>query len=1028
VKNAGKFIACFSLAIGLALSANGNLVPTHRYSFASNGNATDVYGTANGTANGGATFTTNGVVLDGISGYVSLPPGAISNLTAVTMESWVTFGTITNNSYIFSFGTTDLNGAGADYIFCTPHGNGTRAVVSGSDPGWQAEQGAVISSTLDNQTNVMVATVFNPSANNICLYLNGVLVANNTNVTTSLASVSDQLSYIGKSLYTGDPYLKGTINEFRIYNSALPYSQIAVDAAAGAGRIVPSTGNLVSIAVSATNMTVNSTQLPAVTGKFANVQNVNLFGYGQPVIISANTNIATVSAAGVITAVVPGTVVITASYGGFTNTSLISVTFPTNLFIYDTFSDGFWTITNALDGRPLTASANGATQENFTYGASDQQFELLYNYQNSSFRIRQHSSWLCLGAANGGTNAGASVTTVNYSATASQQWYLVPAGGGLYHLINLAGDYALQTDNGNPANVTLAGASTNAGQFWGVAYQTHYPKKGCAGYEGDYSQFGLSWAYNYNDNTGVGLPGSVDFVPMIYSAQYWEPLSDAQSRDSGWLNQPSPAYLLAYNEPDNASQSNTSTNGVLSIWPQIQALNIPIVSPAVQNTFDAWEYNFFSLVAKNGYRVDYAAAHEYVPPNSSSLLSQLNSIYNTWGRPVWLTEFSPVDWNGNQGWTEDDDYNFLAEFMWLAEGNEWLKRYAIFPFSGSNPLPPYQSTTAGYRGNFFLADGATLAPYGELYAAWDGNTTLQTRTPYLIHNLGTSFRLTSTNTAATPQAATIYTRNASAQWALLASPTANQYYIISLKDGRRLRNNGGSPDLAPYGTTGTAVQWWMNGPDSKGYYYIDNLSASQSIRATGTAPAISFSMINDPAPSTATQWRLVKPYQPVSITTPAPPAVAVSYSKQAAMLAWTGNGVYYNIYRSLTSGGGYGKIASLVTGSTYTDSTVQNGQPYYYVLTSLNILGEESGFSTEMVARPSSTSPQALTFLPVNNSGQNGIQFNWTADHIGWRLMMNTNGLSRPNWITISNSAATNQIWLPFDPTQTSAFFQLIYP
>ncbi len=218
----------------------------------------------------------------------------------------------------------------------------------------------------------------------------------------------------------------------------------------------------------------------------------------------------------------------------------------------------------------------------------------------------------------------------------------------------------------------------------------------------------------------------------------------------------------------------------------------------------------------------------------------MQSEYNAYGRPVWLTEFSPVDWSGNQGWTEDDDYNFLAEFIWLAEGNDWLKRYAIFPFSGSNPNPPYTSVTAGYRGNFFQSDGVTLTPYGELYSAWDGNTTLQTRTPYLIHNLGTSFRLTSTNSSSAPVPQDIYVRNASAQWALLPSPTANQYYIISLNDGRRLCNNNSNPGLAPFGTTNSTCQWWMNGPDSKGYYYIDNLSASQSIRATGTVPVISF--------------------------------------------------------------------------------------------------------------------------------------------------------------------------------------------
>ncbi len=780
----------------------------------------------------------------------------------------------------------------------------------------------------------------------------------------------------------------------------------------------------------ASQMPLFATQQAQVRGDFANVNDVDLLSLGQTTIIAANTNMLVVNNAGLISAIGPGADSVIASYGGMSSGyQPITVTFPTNRFIFDTFSDGFWAITNAGNGNVLTVSASGASQERYTNGAPDQQFELLYNYQNSTFRVRQRSSWECIGPVYGSTAIGAAVVTLSlYTGTAAQQWYLVDAGSGSFRIVNAVSGLALQTDNGNPASVTMQPYSTNATQLWNFAYQTHYPKKGCAGYEGDYTQFGLDWAYNYDDNTTVVLPPSVDFVPMIHDA-YWEPLSDVQARSPGWRDQAQPDYLLAYNEPDNSTQANMSTNTVISLWPSLQNLNVPLLSPAMQNTFDAWAYSFFDLIASNNFRVDYTAVHLYVPPSSTSLIGDLQSAYSTWGRPVWLTEFSPVDWSGNQGWTEDDDYNFLAEFMWLAEGNEWLKRYAIFPFSGSNPLPPWQSTTAGYRGNFFLADGVTLAPYGELYATWDGNTNLQAQTPFLIHNLGTSFRLTSSNAFSAPQPATIYTRDASAQWALLPSPTTNQYYIISLNDGRRLRNDGGALDLAPYGTTGGAVQWWMNGPNNEGYYYIDNLSASQSISGNGTAPVISFSMVNDPAPSAATEWRLVKPYAPVKILPATPPALFVTYSNQSVTLNWSGNGLYYNVYRSTTSGGNYTKIASLATNTTFSDATVHNGTAYFYVVTALNILGQESAYSSEVVARPSSTVPALLGFNLINEGAQEGIQFNWPADHIGWRLTMNTNGLGSTNaWFTVSNSAATNQIWLMLNPAEPSVFFQLVYP
>lgn len=59
----------------------------------------------------------------------------------------------------------------------------------------------------------------------------------------------------------------------------------------------------------------------------------------------------------------------------------------------------------------------------------------------------------------------------------------------------------------------------------------------------------------------------------------------------------------------------------------------------------------------------------------------------------------------------------------------------------------------------------------------------------------------------------------------------------------------------------------------------------------------------------------------------------------------------YNVYRSTTSGTGYAKIStSLVTGVTYTDSTVQDATTYYYVVTSVDGSGNESAYSNQAEA------------------------------------------------------------------------------
>ena len=185
--------------------------------------------------------------------------------------------------------------------------------------------------------------------------------------------------------------------------------------------------------------------------------------------------------------------------------------------------------------------------------------------------------------------------------------------------------------------------------------------------------------------------------------------------------------------------------------------------------------------------------------------------------------------------------------------------------------------------------------------------------------------MTDARNVAGPAATSIRHGDATTQWIVTNAPTSGHYYLQSLADGRRLRYSSSVLDLAPPGTTGATLEWSFNGPDSNGYYYIDNLARSQSVTASGTPTThysgVTVSVANDPAPSTATRWRLVKPYQPITIVTAAPPAVAVNYTSQQAALTWTGNGLYYNVYRSLTPGGPYTKIVNQTTKSNYTEAS-----------------------------------------------------------------------------------------------------------
>jgi fibronectin type 3 domain-containing protein len=61
--------------------------------------------------------------------------------------------------------------------------------------------------------------------------------------------------------------------------------------------------------------------------------------------------------------------------------------------------------------------------------------------------------------------------------------------------------------------------------------------------------------------------------------------------------------------------------------------------------------------------------------------------------------------------------------------------------------------------------------------------------------------------------------------------------------------------------------------------------------------------------------------------------------------------VSYNVYRSATSGEHYVRLASDVRKPNYTDTQVNSGTTYFYVVTAVDELGHESKYSNEVEAR-----------------------------------------------------------------------------
>lgn len=226
--NAGFYDVVVTNTAGLAATSSPALLVVgaanflaHRYSFTTD--TTDSVGGKTGTNFGNAVVTGGALVLDGTPGtYVELPGGLFTaqNANALTVEFWATFGENANFVRVFDFGNTNVQNNGVNYVGFSPR-NGTGGHQIHISPGDGTFQQQVTAPGILDGLTMHVACVIDPASQAIAIYTNGVLEAVSTNMTVGIANLNNALSFIGRSLFTADPYLNASIDEFRIFRGAL---------------------------------------------------------------------------------------------------------------------------------------------------------------------------------------------------------------------------------------------------------------------------------------------------------------------------------------------------------------------------------------------------------------------------------------------------------------------------------------------------------------------------------------------------------------------------------------------------------------------------------------------------------------------------------------------------------------------------------------------------------------------------------------------------------------------------------------
>jgi arabinan endo-1,5-alpha-L-arabinosidase len=219
----------------------------HRYSFAgSDATAIDSKSGANGTLSdpsqamqrdGAAILVGNAVpttVGGARGGFVTLPPAILSELEDATFEVWLTWEPAIGaapGQRVLDFGT-QRNNLGEHFLYLTPLADDGNMRAVYSLKGQSASVSIPSAKPLSRNIVHHVALVVEHTRSMLRLYVEGA-EQGAIRLPGTLADLTAEKLWLGRSLSALDPGFDGRILEFRVYNVALTETQLRASLQAG---------------------------------------------------------------------------------------------------------------------------------------------------------------------------------------------------------------------------------------------------------------------------------------------------------------------------------------------------------------------------------------------------------------------------------------------------------------------------------------------------------------------------------------------------------------------------------------------------------------------------------------------------------------------------------------------------------------------------------------------------------------------------------------------------------------------------
>lgn len=489
-----------------------------------------------------------------------------------------------------------------------------------------------------------------------------------------------------------------------------------------------------------------------------------------------------------------------------------------------------------------------------------------------------------------------------------------------------------------------------------MALNDYVTKKGWAGWvQDEWTAINASWRYDWS--AGGNSSANLEYVPIKQHLGW-----------PGWgeiENKANVTHVLGYNEPDREDQSNLENEVVIDNWKYFMNNGLRLGSPAHSDPYNGL-WGFMAEAEANNYRVDFIAIHSYWSRDQQDWSWRLDNVYESFGRPIWITE-----WNNGANWTNEawpsgnrlatdanvqkqlEDITYIVDIL---ESKPYVERYSFY------------NAVEDCRAAVLIINDCWKAnnPDWENYTWLNDAYVISTWTDGCGEN----------TKVLTPAGEYLRNRNSAKAF----NPATE--YIPTWTPFKEKLSYSISEDFQ-----NVVLQWeGRNGELVNNYIVERRLSGESSWSPFYDSTDYSVLSASDAVPTYALYQLKTVGKDDVETTSP---QIAVSVSSlidanaisaKKIDLKWTSveNAVSYNIRRATSSEGTYNLIASNVTATSYQDTDLDSDTTYYYKIWPVNT-GGESGFSSPeaMATTFSLEAPSGAVQNILVGSGDNQVKLKW---------------------------------------------------